>query len=384
MDKRRSKKKKKKMSRAAKVTIIVVIAIVVVAAALFCSYAFIKCTTFDVTATIDVTNTEAAIEVFEYKDGYVKCTGDGLTCFDKNGVKWNETFAMAQPLCDVAGDYIAAADMKSNEIFLYDSSGFAGTLTVPQLITDLEVSELGTVAVAAKDGRANYIEVLDSEGNELVNVKTVFNLSGYLMDISMSSDGERLAACFSGVKDASITSKVIFYDFTKNANAGEKLVTGTFDQYKNTILTTVEFVADNRAVAVGDNVVTVYDATGTPEIISEMTDFPYEIRSLFFDRNHIGMVVDNDEGDDAYAIRVYNLNCKEIMNQTFNYNYTKAGFAGLGVYVCSDYDLDVYNYFGVYKFSGTMEARICEMTALKDGLNYIYMTEDDTRFIRLR
>ena len=381
---RKTKNPKRKKSFAGKITIIVLVAIVVIAAAIFLISAFTEFTGYEVISTLDIPNADANIKVEKYKSGYVKCAGDGLTYFDRNNIYWTETYTMAQPLCDVSGDYVAVCDVKSTEVFLYNASGYLNTISVPNAITDVEVSKLGTIAVATKDGNTNYILVYDSDGNELINAKTVFSSSGYPVDISLSSDGERLAAAFVGTKGTSINSKVVFYDFSKNADSGEDLITGTFDDFKGTLLTTVEFVNDSKVVACGDNAIVVYDAEGTPSVANEMRDFSYQIQSLFLDSGHVGMVVENKDGEDAYCVKVYNLDLKTVLDQPFDYAYNKVGFAGDSVYIYSDYDVDIYNYFGTHKLSETFDTKIINLASCGDGSAFIYMTSQDTQFIQMK
>lgn len=338
---------------------------------------------YKVTATIDLSNSDEHTSYYPYLNGYVKVAGDGISYFDKKGVMWTETFEMTQPIVDVCGSYVAIADMKTTDVCLFDESGLANRITIPRSITAVQVSKQGVIAVATNENESNYIEVLDKDGKELITSKSVFSSSGYLMDISLADDGSKLAAVYVYVSEGTTTSKVVFYDFTKG-NAGENIIVGGFNQYESIILTAVEFMEGNKVCVVGSGAFSIYDISGSPEIVYEDLEMPWQIQSLFFSGRHVGFIVLDETTDNNYCIKVFDLRGKLVMDKGFDFAYTHAAFAEKNVLLYSSNDCEIYSFASVKKFSHTFEDRIAYMLSCGNGRNFIYAKSDSTQFIKLK
>ncbi len=370
---------KKQRRRMIITTIIVVVAVLLLVAG---AWAYLRFRTYDdykVKANLDIANSDERTTYMACKEGYVKCAGDGITCFDKKGVIWAETYEMTQPLIDTCKNYIAVADLKGSDIYIYDESGQASRFSVSHPILDIEVSEQGVVAVATNDGTSNFIEVLDKAGNELITAKSVFSSSGYLMDIALSEDGSSLAAAFIYVSEGTLESKVVFYDFN-----GEGEITGGFNQYKDTVVTNVEFLNPSAVCAVGDRAITIYKVKPTPSIVYEDLDLPYEIQSAFFGENKLGLVVEDESSDSTYNIKVFNNRGREIADCGTDFPYNKVAFSGNYVMLHSVNDCELYSFAGVRKFAYSFDERIESLLPCGNGRDYIYATANNTEFIRIK
>lgn len=332
-----------------------------------------------VTSEIDLTNSDERTKFLVCKRGYAHCAGDGITFFDRKGVLWAETYEMTQPLVDTCGSYIVVADLKGSDIYLYDMSGQINRISVSQPILDIEVSEQGVIAAATNDGVSNYIEVMDKEGNELISAKSVFASSGYLMDITLSDDGKSLAGAFIYVSEGTLQSRVVFYDFS-----GQGEITGGFNQYQDTVVTNVEFLNADTVCAVGDNALTFYNVAAVPSIIHEELNMPVEIQSLFFDRNRVGLIVEDESSENSYTIRVYDAGGNRLMNLGVDFAYTRASFAGNNVLLYSTNDCELYNYAGIRKYYGSFDEKIVDLVSCGNGRDFIYATANNTQFIRIK
>lgn len=368
--------------RKRRMTIIVILIAVFVLLCIAGTWAYYRFRSFDayaVKANLDLTNSDERTTYVACKKGYIKCAGDGVTYFDKKGVLWAETFEMMQPLTDTNGSFLAVADLKSADIYLYDETGLAGRISASHPILDLEVSAQGVVAAAMNEGQSNYIEVFDKEGNELISAKSVFSSSGYLMDIALSEDGSSLAAAYVYVSEGNLESKVVFYDFSGN---GE--ITGGFNQYQNTIVTNVEFLNADTVCAIGDNALTIYKVSGAPTILYEDLELSYEIQSVFFDAGRLGLIVDDQSSENTYTIKVFNAKGKEIVTCGFDFPYTKAAFAGKNVLLYSADNCEIYSFTGTRRFAYTFDERINYMLSCGNGRDFIYATANNTEFIRIK
>ncbi len=370
---------KKRKKRIIITAILVALAVILVVGGI---WAFLRFHTYDsykVKANLDIANSDERTNYTSFKGGYIKCAGDGITCFDKKGVIWAETFEMTQPLIDTCESYVAVADLKGSDIYIYDENGQVNRFSLSHPILDIEVSEQGVVAAATNDGTSNYIEVLDKEGKELITAKSVFTSSGYLMDITLSQDGGTLAAAFIYVSEGTLESKVVFYDFK-----GEGEISGGFNQYNDTIVTNVEFLNPSTVCAIGDNAITIYKVRSTPEIAYEDLDLQYEIQSVFFDKNRVGMVVEEENSDSSYTVKIFNARGRETASFGIDFPYNHVAFSGKNVMLNSVNDCELYSFAGVRKFAYSFDERIESLLPCGSGRDYIYATANNTEFIRIK
>lgn len=364
-------------------TIIIAVAIAVVVVLLGVGlWAYLRFHTYDgykVVKELDMTNTDERTTYLAVKKGFIRCAGDGITFFDRGGIEWAETYEMTQPLTDTCGNYIVVADLKGSDVYIFDQTGLVNRITVEHPILDVEVSEQGVVAAATNDGASNYIEVLDKEGNNLITAKSVFASSGYLTDISLSENGSSLAAAFIYVSEGTLESKVVFYDFS---GTGE--ITGGFNQYKDMVVTNVEFLNSNTVCAVADGALTFYKVSSTPSIIHEEMNLNFEIQSLFFSKNKVGLVVEDESSSNSYTIKVYNAQGSTIMDHGVDFPYTNAALAGNCVLLYSASEAELYSFAGIRKFAGPFDERIEYLVPAGSESSYIYATAGKTEFINLK
>ncbi|MDO4735004.1 MAG: DUF5711 family protein [Lachnospiraceae bacterium] len=370
---------KKRKKRIIITAILVALAVILVVGGI---WAFLRFHTYDsykVKANLDIANSDERTNYTSFKGGYIKCAGDGITCFDKKGVIWAETFEMTQPLIDTCESYVAVADLKGSDIYIYDENGQVSRFSLSHPILDIEVSEQGVVAAATNDGTSNYIEVLDKEGKELITAKSVFTSSGYLMDITLSQDGGTLAAAFIYVSEGTLESKVVFYDFK-----GEGEISGGFNQYNDTIVTNVEFLNPSTVCAIGDNAITIYKVRSTPEIAYEDLDLQYEIQSVFFDKNRVGMIVEEENSDSSYTVKIFNARGRETASFGIDFPYNRVAFSGKNIMLHSVNDCAIYSFAGVQRFAYSFDERIESLLPCGNGRDYIYATANNTEFIRIK
>ncbi|MCQ2513179.1 MAG: DUF5711 family protein [Lachnospiraceae bacterium] len=376
-----SKNRRKKQRN--RIFIIAAAVIILAAVGLFLFFRFQTFSEYKVLSRLELSNTDEQTKLFKYNGGFVRSSSEGVTYFDSKGIHWAESFEMTQPLTAVSGAYFAVADMKGKDVFLYDVSGLANRITLSHNITDLEVSNQGIIAVATNEGDSNYIEVVDKEGNELVTAKSVFASSGYLMDIALSPDGSKLAAAFVYVSEGTLESKVVFYDFS-NGNGGEDMVVGGFNQYKSTILASIHFMEKGKVCVVGDNAISIYDFNSTPELVYENLNLGQEIQSIFYSDKYLGMVVEDEEGETNYCLKVLDMKGKEVLSKGFDFAYNKALFAGRNVLLYSKSDCEMYSFSGVKKMELNMEDSVFAMNYCGKGTDFVLASSSDTEFIRLK
>ena len=380
--KRRSKGRASRGRTPFVITIVIFILAAVLTAGIILFSRFRTFSGYRVDAALEMSNSEESTSYYPYQNGYLKCAGDGVTYFTQKGVVWSENYSMVQPVLDICGEYVAVADMTQRNVYLYDKSGYINRFNLSHNITGIEVSRAGVIAVASSEGNINYIELRDRRGNEIMTEKNLFSSSGYLMDISLSEDGSKLAAVFVMIQKGTLKSRVVFYDLSGNGESSE-IIVGTFDQYDSVLLTDVQFMEKDMVAVVGDTAFSVYQFRDGVELAYEEMGFPWEIQSLFFRDRYIGMPVEETEAETRYGIKVFDTagNCRLDMGVDFTYE--RADFAGDNVILYSYNDCVMYSFDKIQKLYCSFDKHI-EALKSADGVHFVYGTNADTEFITLK
>lgn len=377
----RQKARKRRRLRLTIIIAVIVLVIAIIVVGGYLLYRYRSYGSFTVVSTTQLTGTSDNLSYCSFSDAYLQCSNSGIICFDNDGIIWDESFSMARPLIDVCGKYAAAADMRQNDVYIYDRSGFVNRIASSHEIMDVEISENGIVALATNDTDSSYIELKDLQGNDLINVKRVFSSSGYLSDISLSPDGTRLAAAFIYISQGALESRVLFYDFSHD-NSDDMLV-GGFSQYQDTVITDVEFLGSSTVCALGDNALTFYSFGAQPSIISEELDLEWEIQSINFSDNRLLIVAKDPEGENNYRAYIYNNEGKQLANIGFDFAYSRAFLAGNNLLLHSSTDCQLISFKGLKRFSGTFGGRISYLLPISSS-RYILATSENVQFIKLK
>ena len=360
----------------------VVIAAVMAAAGIFIFRRYRTFSGYSSDAVLEMSNSGENTSFYPYGSGYLKCSGDGIIYFDRDGIKWSEYYSFTQPLISVCGEYIAACDLEQRAVYIYDKSGYVNSFTISHDILGIAVSRNGVTAIASNDGNINYIEICDKNGGEIMTQKSIFSSNGFLMDLDISEDGTKLAAVFVTVEKGTLRSKTVFYNLSGSEGTSD-VIAGTFDQFGSILLTSIRFMENDRICAVGDNGYIIFSFRDVPEIVCQETDIIWEIQSLFFNDRYMGMIVTENGSEAKYTIKVFDTDGELKLEQETDFSYSNASFAGNNVLLYSYMDCMMYSMAGIQKFYYTFDRHI-EALASSDGRHFVYGTNSNTEFITLR
>lgn len=265
-----------------------------------------------------------------FADGYVRYSNDGISYYKSNGkVIWNQTYSMQNPAVSICGNSIAVADINGSSAYSFNADGQVGKADTSMPILQIEVSSGGKIAAVLEDTNANYINMYDTNGDKIYSVKTTLSGDGYPLDISISSDAKKLIASFIKVSGDEIKTNVVFYNFSDVGKNETERVVGGFN-YDDVIVGDVKFIDDTQAVAVGENVVSIYKIKEYPSL-EHTIEINNEIEKIFYSDKYIGMILDNSDSGDPYKLVVYNMSGKEVFDTTFAVQYTDIKFDGKSV-----------------------------------------------------
>ena len=378
-----SEKSREDKSRNLKIKVITIIGIVcalLLAIYLFCVYRTYN--NYKVRKTIKIeTGTNSQYQAFG--EFVVKYSNDGISYINGTETIWNEAYEMKSPIVDVCGDYLAIADKNSNTIYIFNKKGKVGEVNTSYPIIKIEVAQQGVVAALLEEASANYIELYDKEGNLIVSHKSLLSENGFPLSFSISNDGEKMMTSYLSIKEGSTENQVIFYNFSNVGKDEVVRVVGTVNQYGETIVPAVYFVSNEDAIAIGDNVLTIYKMKEKPTIRKEIK-FDKEIQKVFYNEKYVGLIFENSKGDTPYKMEVYSLSGEKIMSKEIEMNLDHVKFAGKNVLMYDDVTCELISLKGVVKFKHVFTKQLDAIVPMESTNTFLLMTKNKIEEISLR
>lgn len=341
---------------------------------------------YTILKSVNREDTETA-EYIDYNNGYIRYSNDGIAYYAKNGtVVWNKTYEMTNPQVKICNNAVAVGDINGSSLYLFDETGMVGNSVDTSLpISQIEVSSQGLVAAVLEDVDANYINLydLDGEKTEIYTVKTVLEKDGYPLDISISEDATKLVASFMYVDGDSIKTNVVFYNFSPVGQNMTNRVVGGFNNYESTIVPEVKFVNETCAIAIGENIMSIYKIKEYPSLQKEIS-IDGEIDRVFISDSYIGMVLKNGDSGDIYKMVVYDIAGKLMFEKTFNTEYKIIKFDGKSIIMYNDTIFTLLNIKGRTQLEQTFDLPIESILSLGSKGNYILISSKYIQEIKLK
>ena len=290
---------------------------------------------------------------------------------------------MQKPQVKECGDCIAVGDINGSSIYIFDKNGLKGTVDTSLAISQIEVGSQGVVVAVLEDNTANYINMYNTDGSKVYSIKTTLEGDGYPLDISISDDATKLIASFVYVSGEEMKTNVVFYNFSEVGQNETERVVGGFNHYDNTIVADVEFVNDTTAVAVGENVVSIYNIKEYPSLSKEI-NIENSIENVFWSSKYIGLILDNSETGDLYKLVVYDLSGNKVTEKTFSTQYDEIKFDSDSILLCSSNVWSVMNMNGKVLTTQTVELPIDTVLTTGSRGSYVLINSKYIQNIRMK
>lgn len=358
----------------------IVIGSIILIALVFLMYLFYTATnkqynTYEILTSTQRTDSNT-VKYLKYGNKLLKYSRDGASAIDgKGNVIWNSTYDMKEPKADISGDYVAVADIGNKSVYVFDGQGKAGKVETVLPILQVRVAKQGVVAILLQDKNANKISIYYPYDNSkpLLNELGTSTDDGYPIDIDISKDGTKLVTSYLSTKNGITENAVTFYSFSEVGENAINNIVGMF-VYKQVIVPKVEFITNEIVCAFGENKFTLYSMKEQPKVIHEET-IKTEIRSIFYDEEHIGLILENLEGSEKYKVQVYSLNGKKVLDKTIDYDYETVSIYGDDIIFKSNLECYILRVNGKEKFHGTFDKNISYMLPL-NKFNKYYLIDD--------
>ena len=320
----------------------------------------------------------------EFQGNILKYSNDGAFYTDhSNEMIWNQTYEMSNPTIDICGNYLVIYDKKGTDIYILNKEGLVQSLEMNYPVTQVSVAEQGTIAVLMDNQAKGLLSLYDKEGNLLVSGAIHSEKGGYPVTIALSDDGIKLGVSILDVKGGSVKSTIAFYNFgSVGENAIDHIVAVT--TYEDMFIPELDFVSKDCMLAVADKGIIVFEGAQTPKE-STRIEILEEIKSIFYNKEYIGVITDNLEDAAKNLIRVYDLKGKVMMEEASDVDYSKVELLSSNEVCISNRTIcDIYTIRGVFKFHYEFEEELYQVIPGGSSLNYTFILNGVTEQARLK
>ena len=336
-------------------------------------------TSYSITSTTERSDT-LTTKYASFGDKILKYSRDGVSYTDaSNSLLFSITYTMQDPLLAMNEKAGAVADKNGNQIYIFDQTQPKGQITTLLPIKHVAISNQGIVAVLMEESKASKLEIYSSEG--VLLGEGVFSLddAGYPMNLSISSDGTKIAIAFAQVSGSKLNSCVAVYNFD---NVGENYVDHLVfaKNYSDYMIPEVHYFNDSALVAVGDGVLGFYYGKQIPELVQEIT-MEDQIESVFYGKDTVGLVFEDVEGK---MLTIYDLKGNLLSQIPFDMEYDNIRIADNSILIYHDTEMGMYSFSGKECFKETFETSLVDIFTTKSRSKYLLIYTNETQSIKLQ
>ena len=146
----------------------------------------------------------------------------------------------------------------------------------------------------------------------------------------------------------------------------------------------ISFLTEELLAAFGDDRVLLFTGAQKPTP-SEEIPVEEEIRSVFYEKNHFGLIVNSNDEENSRHMAVYDRRGRLVMEKDFTMDYDTVEFLPNGeILVRNDYECALFNLQGVERFRYTFDEKLLAVLPEQLGIYYTFLMEGSTKKVRLK
>lgn len=309
---------------------------------------------YEVINTLSDMGTSSASYI-KYGSAIVRYNRDGATAVHQDGdLLWNGSYEMKEPIAAACGKYIAIADKGNKQVIIYNDKGEVNQINTLYNIIKVEVAVQGVIAVLMEDSLSNYISMYSEDGENLVNIQTDVREDGFPMDMTLSSDGEKLVTSYMKITTGVIVSSLSFYNFGVVGQSYTSRLVGAY-KFEDEIIPKVSFMDNDTVSAFTEHGYRLYSFSEKPKLKQEET-LEQDILSVMSNEKFTGLVLRTDK--EEKRILVYDLDGKKVMDRLISFSYDKIFITGDELILHNDLSCMIIKTNGKEKFRATFDSNI--------------------------
>ncbi len=329
-----------------------------------------------------VDNTEENLGGYlQYKSAVVRYSRDGAVAVDSKGnLLWNGAYEMADPIADTCEDYVVIADRGSKQLHIFNKKGIAGSLTMNHPIVKAEGAKQGVVAVLMIEEDTSYIELYSKEGDLLGEKVTNITRDGYPMDISISDDGEKVAATYLSINKGEIINNILFLNYGEVGKNFTDRLAGV-QIHENEIVPRITFLDNDTVCAYKENGLLIFAMEEIAEFTKEET-VEGKIKSILHNEKYAGIVLDETKETEPRLL-LYDLKGNRVLDKELDFEYETIYVSGEEVIMYDNLSCLIYRADGREKFRYTFSTNISAIYPINHLDRYFMINPQEILEIQL-
>ena len=336
-------------------------------------------TGYSIASTTERTDT-LTTKYASFGDKILKYSRDGVSYTDSNNsLLFSITYTMQDPILALSEKAGVVADKNGNQIYIFDQEQQRGQITTLLPIKHIAISNQGVVAVLMEESHSSKLEIYSSDGKLIGD--GVFDLedAGAPMNLSISSDGTKIAIAFAQISGSKLNSCVAVYNFD---NVGENYVDQLVfaKNYTEYLIPEVHYFDSSTFAAVGDGILAFYQGNQIPELVQEVT-LDHKIKSVFYGESVVGLVFENTEGQ---MLTLFDLKGNLLSQIPFTMDYENIRIADNRVLIYNDTEMGLYSFGGKECFRYTFDTSMVDIFMTKSRSKYLFIYTNETQLIKLQ
>ena len=316
-----------------------------------------------------------------FKGKLVKCSNDGVSYIDSsNNAVWSRAYEMQDPLMDISGDYLVVADRLGHTIYIQNSSTTLGSIDTGMAIEQVNISSDGSVFAVVSDADAKYMKYFTKEGELIAEGRVQMKKSGYPLDCDLAGDGKKLAVSYLYVSDGIVKTNIVFYNF---GAAGQEKIDNIVSSYSydNLIVTDIEFLKNDKAVAFGDNHVYVFEGAQKP-VLKHDFEVASPIEKLFYDEEHFGFICESNDTESVRKVYIYTASGTSVHQFGISTIYDNVKMTGDNVIMFSKNELALYKFDGQIRYKGHYDLSLVDVIPVSQT-SYILVSPEKIEYVKM-
>ncbi len=338
---------------------------------------------YEVKSTIERDSTNVT-QFEEFLDYTLEYSNDGIRCVAQDGeLIWNQAFEMTTPVVEILEDYLVIYDQGGTKIYILSENGLQKQMETTRAVQTVSLAKQGTIAVLMKEDKEAQVKLFDKKGNELANGKFYDDKGSFPIDIALSWDAKKLAVGMIDVTGKEVGTSIVFYNFGSVGQSEIDNIVGTY-RFEGVVIPEIEYLSENRMLALGTNKVVVFEGNQKPEIAEEI-EISEKVQSYFHNEKYVGVVYDNPELENSWHISVMDMKGKTVMESDTDIIYDNIEFLSNGeICITNKTECELLTIHSIKKFSYTFDKELYKIIADNGAQNYTFIFKETTEEVRLK
>jgi hypothetical protein len=296
---------------------------------------------------------------------------DGISASDGEGkVLWNLTYEMQKPIVHQTDGIVAVCDHNGHIIYMINASGKVTQIDTNLPIRDFAVAKEERLAVILEDVNNSWVNLYDSAGSKIVEIKATMSKTGYPLAVALS--GEVMGVSYFYVDGETMRNSVTFYNFGGIGENTTDHIVSSYD-YADAVVPVIGFMSSDTCFALADNRLMFYGGSKKPVSTSD-TLINESIVGAYYGDTDIGLVFYDTSGEHKYRLDIYDTSGKKTVSYPFDIDFKDIIIHKGQIFIYNETQCIVLDESGREKFEGTFEDKVLSVSTTDSNKRYITVT----------